>query len=325
MAIRQALIKAATIAQEFQDLDQLEPLFREALATGQGLGDYGLTLDILPDLPSMYRESIVSRKVRTGWPTLDQCLTGGLGGGEIGFICGATGQGKSTVLVNFAAVALETHVSVIYITHELSEMDVMARIAARLLNFPEIEVRQGGPRYDEAVQHMVKYNRKLRVKYMNPGTSPAAIRSYISRVSQMDGIYPGLVIDDYADELMRSDKKTYGSRYEDMGIITSELIVIAKDFKCPLWTASQLGRAGFYNENAGAENVSDSFQKVMKADCVLVLVQTREQKVQGVGSCKVEKVRRGVDQRQFPLRMEYARMLVVEDQSVRLTQASATA
>jgi replicative DNA helicase len=312
MAFRQALIKAATIAQEWGDLDQAEQLFRDALATGQGIGDYGLSLRDLPDLPAMFRDNIISRKVRTGWQTVDMSLGGGLGGGEIGFVCAGSGQGKSTILVNFAAVAIDHSVPVIYITHELSEIDVLGRLASRLFGMPEIEVRAGGSLYEQAVSRLMQYKRHLRVKYMNPGTTPAAIRSYISRVTQVDGFVPGMIVDDYADELTRSDRKSYGNRYEDMGIITSELIVLAKDFKCPLWTASQLGRAGFYNENAGAENVSDSFQKIMKADVVLVLNQSREQKAQGCGFGKLDKVRRGKDQRQFPLTFDYERMLVIE-------------
>lgn len=316
MAMRQALIKAATIAQEWGDLDQVDQLLRDALATGQGIGDYGLNLyQILPDIPAMYQSAIVSRKVRTGWPTLDHLTGGGLGGGELGFVCGGTGQGKSSILVNFAAAALDTMTPVIYLTHELSELAVASRITARITGLPEMEVRQGGPRYAETVANLIKHRRHLRIKYMNPGTTPGAIRSYISRVSQMDSIHPGLIIDDYADELTRSDRKSYGNRYEDMGIITSELIVIAKDFKCPLWTASQFNRTGFFKEDAGAEAVSDSFQKIMKADVVLVLNQTREQKAQGVGVCRIDKNRSAPDQRSFLLRMEYQRMLIVEQQS----------
>lgn len=322
-ALRGAILDSAKFLHN-GDADPIlvRSMIEKACNVGMGVGDYGLELfNSLEMLPKLAAQDVgFSHKVSTGWPTLDNAYKGGLGAGEIGIIIGGAGQGKSSLLVNLGAAAIENQTHVVYITHELSEVDVSLRFAARFTGMTIDEILNPAyyDEYVKAVTRVKKYKHYLRVKYMHPGrVTAASIRSYISRVEALDGVTTGLLCNDYADKLMpipRKDgnKDNGGSRYWDLGHIITDLIVLGKDYKFPVWTASQLNREGFFSGEARSDNTADSFQKIMDADLVVVLQQTRQEMQAGKARGWIDKARRGKSQIGINWDVDYAHMHIVE-------------
>jgi replicative DNA helicase len=317
-AMRIAVIESAKIIQNNGNLIEVRNLVDKACHVGTGISDYGIelfkNLEHLPDIA--LQSDTFTHKVPTGWPTIDKAYFGGLGAGELGIINGGSGQGKSMLLVNMIASAIERGVTGVYITHELSEIDVLLRITARLtgMTIQQILDPTYRQKFNEVISNILKYKHYLRVKYMPPRiTTPMHIRAYISRLESIDGVRVGLLIDDYADRLSPALKGIDNTdTYRALGSITDDLILIGKDFKFPVWTGSQLNRSGYFAQNPGSEMTSDSMMKIFNCDCSIVMQQTREEREAGKMRGLIDKARRGVAQVHINWQVDYEHMLVTE-------------
>ncbi len=78
---------------------------------------------------------------RTGFPTLDKALTGGLATGVYGFT-GNTGIGKSTLATTFLPTFIDQGANVLLCTYELSKRQMWARIASRQSKYSFVELEK---------------------------------------------------------------------------------------------------------------------------------------------------------------------------------------
>jgi hypothetical protein len=325
-SMKMAIRDAAVQIQKGIDPLKVRNMVDNALRVGMGLGDRGLELfSGLKTFGNLARGADVNTgKVMTGWPTVDNSYYGGPGAGELCILCGGTGQGKSTGLVALTCHAARQGYAALYVTLELSEIDVVTRMIANLtgVEIPKILEEYDSPEFQQAIDELTKYQRYLRVKFLPPKRSSAAtIRSYLSRMESQDNVKIRLLVVDYADKLSPTEK-AFGSTYIDMGNVYDELTNIAKDFRIPIWTASQLHREGQYKEESGIENISDSYMKAMNADLVLIIQQTREEKKAGIMRGWIDKARRGQDQVGLKWRVRY-KVMQVEEQVEHREAASA--
>ena len=247
------------------------------------------------------------------YSTLDSALRGGLGGGQIGVVLGVTGRGKSMLLVNMAVAAAMQGKHVIYISNELQPYEVGVRALACLTKMPISEVEANTGDYQDAVKGLsTALAGTLHLWYINPGSPVSAVRSIVSRLQFEINSPPDVIFVDYADELAPSRTAIKGeggeyNSYAAYGDVYSELIAIANDFKCPLWTASQVQRSAYADEIVNMSSVSDSVKKIQKAHVVMSLCQTPAEKETGRMKLWVEKVRNGPDQFAVELTVDLAR------------------
>lgn len=100
-----------------------------------------LTLD--EALAKMSETVDIRNRIGTGISTVDVPLNGGLAPGEIGLIVAGSGVGKSNAMLNFACEnALRGNES-LYITLELSQPTVLARIIAMLTGIRASQISRG--------------------------------------------------------------------------------------------------------------------------------------------------------------------------------------
>lgn len=229
--------------------------------------------------------------VRTNWTLIDKHLDGGLGKGELGFVVGSAGSGKSWNLIRIGAEALKQGKNVMHFTMELGEKYVGRRYDAY---FSKISFQDVSNHKDAIKKRLdaVENKGKLFIKYF-PMLTPTAqsIKLFIEKFQMANNVKIDLIIVDYADLLKTLNTRKNGNSYEDGGNIYGELRSIAGELQVPLWTASQAHRASHEEEVIGATGVADSYKKIMIGDFIMSLSRKTEDKLAGTARFHIIKSR----------------------------------
>ena len=215
---------------------------------------------------------------------------GGLGGGDLGIIFGNPGGGKSWMLTNMGAQAIVHGYNVCHYTLELSE-DYMGKRYDAILTGLDVQTIHQHRAEVEAKVATVKG--KLIIKEFAMGkASISSLESHIQKCTDL-GYKPDLIIIDYVD-LLKSKRKSIDRKDEidDIYISTKGL---ARELKIPIWTVSQVNRAGAKDDVIEGDKAAGSYNKMMIADFALSLSRKRQDKVNGTGRIHIMKNRYGTD------------------------------
>lgn len=228
--------------------------------------------------------------VPTPWDNINELLMGGLGGGDLGIIFGNPGGGKSWMLTNMGAQAIVNGFNVCHYTLELSEDYMGKRYDAILTGLDVQTIHSHRAEVDEAV---AKVKGKLIIKEFAMGkASISSIESHIQKCTDL-GYRPHLIIIDYVD-LLKSKRKSIDRKDEidDIYVSTKGL---ARELKIPIWTVSQVNRAGAKDDVIEGDKAAGSYNKMMIADFAISLSRKRKDKVDGTGRIHIMKNRYGTD------------------------------
>lgn len=266
--------------------DEIRVLVDSALKAGQ---DKNIGHDYLKDIETRYRGE-VRGPVATGWPIIDTLLAGGLGKGDLGLIFGNPGGGKSWSLISMGANAVLQGLTVVHYTLELSEAYVGKRYDAFFSKIPVDRIDLHRPDVEKAIAELPG---KLIVKEYPMGKATiSTIESHIRKCKDL-GFQPDLIIIDYVD-LLRSRKKTV-ERKEEIDDIYTATKGLAREIKTPIWTVSQVNRAGAKDDIIEGDKAAGSYDKIMIADFAMSLSRKRQDKVGGTGRFHIMKNRYGMD------------------------------
>jgi len=114
--------------------------------------------------------------------------------------------------------------------------------------------------------------------------------------------YVGLIVD-YADILRPSQSERNSNSYSEAGGIYEELRGVAGELQVPIWSASQSNRAAMEEDIIQANNIADSYRKIMTADFVMSLSRKVNDKQANTARFHVIKNRFGPDGLTFPSKM----------------------
>lgn len=130
--------------------------------------------------------------------------------------------------------------------------------------------------------------------------SISTIESHIQKTVDL-GHKPDLIIIDYVD-LLKSKRKSIDRKDEidDVYISTKAL---ARDLKIPIWTVSQVNRAGAKDDVIEGDKAAGSYNKIMIADFAMSLSRKRLDKVNGTGRGHIMKNRYGADGMTYPMKI----------------------
>lgn len=280
------------------DYNKIKSLVDSAMKAGaeRNLG-HNYHVDIKTRMSEMCRKVIP-----TGWDVIDALLDGGLGPGELGVVVAPAGVGKSWLLCSLGSKAMKAGKNVAHFTLELNENYVGLRYDCCFtgINFQDIKNNQ------EAVEEKLKSIKgKLFVKYFPLKTvSAQSLKFHIERIQTLEGIKIDEIIVDYADILCPLEKDKNSNSYSEMGGIYEELRQAAGELQIPVWTASQTNRTGAREDIVQADNVSDSYRKIMTADFVLSLSRNLADKANNTARFHVIKNRFGPDGITFYSKMD---------------------
>ena len=268
------------------DFDGIRNIVDNALKAGN---DKNLGHEYIKDIEERYRENSRTT-VHTPWERINELLQGGLGNGDFGLIFGNPGGGKSWSLVALGGYAVRLGYNVLHYTLELGEDYVGKRYDAFFTNIPVNKTDQLKPKAQEIVP---KLPGKLIIKEFPTGRATmSTIESHIKKVEGM-GVKADLVIIDYVDLL--SSRKKNRERKEEIDDIYGSTKGLARELDIPIWSVSQVNRAGAKDEIIEGDKAAGSYDKLMITDFAMSLSRKKEDKVKGTGRFHVMKNRYGMD------------------------------
>ena len=279
------------------DFDGIRTLVDGALKAGQ---DKNVGHEYNKDIEERYRENSRTT-IPTPWERINQLLQGGLGNGDFGLIFGNPGGGKSWSLVALGGYAVRLGYNVLHYTLELGEDYVGKRYDAF---FTKIAVNKTEELKPKAQEIVPKLPGKLIIKEFPTGrASVSTIESHISKVNNM-GIKADLVIIDYVDLL--SSRKKNRERKDEIDDIYSSTKGLARELDIPIWSVSQVNRAGAKDEIIEGDKAAGSYDKLMITDFSMSLSRKKEDKVKGTGRFHIMKNRYGMDGLTFSVKADTA-------------------
>ena len=268
------------------DYESIRSLINNAIKAGQ---DKNIGHEYAKDIESRYREDSRTT-IKTPWDKINQLLQGGLGNGDFGLIFGNPGGGKSWSLVALGGHAVKLGYNVLHYTLELGEQYVGRRYDAF---FSRIGVDKIQKHKDKIETLMSDIKGNLIIKEFPTGKATiTTIESHIQKVKDM-GIEPDLIIIDYVD-LLSSKRKTVDRKGEIDDIYTSTK-GLARELDIPVWSVSQVNRAGAKDNIVEGDKAAGSYDKIMITDVCISLSRQRKDKVEGTGRFHIMKNRYGMD------------------------------
>ena len=283
--LKQALLSSVDLLKA-GDYDSIKFMIENAMKAGN---DKNLGHEYSKDIETRYREN--SRKfIPTPWDSINDLLQGGLGGGDFGLIFGNPGGGKSWTLVALGAHAVRLGYNVLHYTLELGEDYVGLRYDACFTKIPVDHLSKNKDKVEEIVPQLPG---KLVIKEYSPGrASIHTIESHIRKCMTHE-IKPDLILIDYVD-LLSSKRKNVDRKYEIDDIYTSTK-GLSKELNLPIWSVSQVNRAGAKDDIIEGDKAAGSYDKIMITDFCLSLSRKAKDKVNGTGRFHVMKNRYGMD------------------------------
>ena len=127
--------------------------------------------------------------------------------------------------------------------------------------------------------------------------------SHIAKVANM-GVKPDLVLIDYVDLL--SSRKRTRERKEEIDDIYGSTKGLARELNIPIWSVSQVNRAGAKDEIIEGDKAAGSYDKLMITDFSMSLSRKKEDKVKGTGRFHIMKNRYGMDGLTFAVKADTA-------------------
>ena len=279
------------------DFDGIRYMVDGALRAGQ---DKNVGHEYIKDIEARYRED-ARVTIPTPWDKINTLLQGGLGNGDFGLIFGSPGGGKSWSLVAIGGEAVRLGFNVIHYTLELGEDYVGKRYDAFFTKIPVNKTHLLRPAAEEIIPQLPG---RLIIKEFPTGRATmSTIESHIKKVENM-GIKADLVIIDYVD-LLSSGRKNR-ERKDEIDDIYGSTKGLARELDIPIWSVSQVNRAGSNDDIIEGDKAAGSYDKLMISDFAMSLSRKKEDKVKNTGRFHIMKNRYGIDGLTFAVKADTA-------------------
>ena len=268
------------------DFEAIRGLIDNALKAG---AEKNIGHEYIKDTEARYREE-ARTTVPTPWDKFNNLMQGGLGNGDFGLIFGNPGGGKSWTLVALGGFAVKLGYNVLHYTLELGEDYVGRRYDAFFTGKPVDTLFKSKDKIEEVVKELPG---QLIIKEYAPGQATVnTIRAHIQKCNDLE-FKPDLVIIDYVDLL--SSKKRVQDRKGEIDDIYVSTKGLAKELQLPIWSVSQVNRAGAKDDVIEGDKAAGSYDKIMITDVAISLSRKKEDKVNGTGRFHFMKNRYGMD------------------------------
>lgn len=225
----------------------------QALEGAAPIADYSLA-GIMQRVVGKLEQGVAAQPLQTPWPQLNRVLKGGLVPGELAILAARPGMGKTALAGCLAVEVARAGKPVLFISREVKDETVAARMLAREARIDSRYFRQGIadapnilPRIREAQAELAGLPLSI-VERSIQAMTPREVRRL---AKSLHGV--GLIVVDYL-QLMQPDEKT-NSREREVAEMSRSFKQLALDCDCPVLLLSQLNRS---NEQAGrAPELSD--------------------------------------------------------------------
>ena len=277
--LERAIMKAADLLEK-GDFGPVEKLIKDAVQISL---QRDMGTDYFADPKARINKYFNSGgQVSTGWPQMDKLLYGGFSRGELNIFAGGSGSGKSLVMMNIALNWLQSGLSGVYISLELSEELTSLRTDAMLTSMSTREIRKDIDTTELRVKMVAKKAGQYRVKGMPAQSNVNDIRAYIKEVQIQTGIKIDFVMVDYLDLVMPvSVKVNPNDQFIKDKYVSEELRNLAKELGILMVTASQLNRSAVEEIEFDHSHIAGGISKINTADNVFGIFTSRSMRERG--------------------------------------------
>ena len=272
-----------------------------ALNVGQ-ITDLGLDYDTAAAINNRYNE-ITREVIPTGWASINELMKGGLAKGELGIIVGATGAGKSWLLMHIGAAAVKAGKKVLHVTLELDEAYTALRYDSILTGTASVNLTA-----DIVQKKMSSLSGKLKIKWFpTKRLTMSGLKAYLNKVKLSDFGTPDLLIIDYLDIMQLPNASenhlALTAHYEDArGLAGEERI--------PVWSCSQGNKESYNSDVLEADKVAGAYGKIFTADFSMSFSRRKEDKIANTGRAHIIKNRFGPDGLTLPVSIDTYRGII---------------
>ena len=217
---------------------------------------------------------------------LNDITAGGTPSKTLNIVMAGTGVGKSAFLCHHAANCLSQNLSVLYITCEMAEERIAERIDANLMDITMDDLKDLPKQmYDKKMNTISsKMTGKLIIKeYPTASANANHFRALIEELQMKKKFKPDIIFIDYLN-ICSSSRIKGGANintYQLVKSIAEELRGLAVEKDVPIWSATQVNRAGFKSSDFGLEDTSESFGLPATSDFMIALISTEELEEKG--------------------------------------------
>ena len=253
---------------------------------------------------------------------------GGLRSKSLNIIMASTGVGKSTIMCELAANHLMDGKNVLYISMEMSEIEIAERIDANLLDVDITKLNElPESKFGRQIMDMQKkHGGSLKIKEYPSGAAHSGhFRALIRELEMKDNFKPDVVFIDYINICASSRMKRTGDMYGYIKSVAEEIRGLAQEFDFPIWSATQSNRGGYNNDDPDLSNTSESFGLPATADLFLVAISNPELESAGRIRFKQLKNRHGSlsDNNSFVVGVTRSKMRLYDvDQTARVNETT---
>lgn len=208
---------------------------------------------------------------------LNKITKNGVAKKTLNMIMGGVHTGKTLTLCHLGASYLAMGKNVLYITLEMAEEEITRRIDTNLLNisFDDLDNLPFDLFLKRVEAMKLKTAGKLIVKeYPSTTASVDHFRALLTELKLKKKFIPDVIIIDYLNICASSRMKSSSASdmYSYVKSIAEEVRGFAQAMNLPIWTATQLNRAGFRSSDPEMTDVAESFGINATVDLLLVLV-----------------------------------------------------
>tara|TARA_R110002049_G_scaffold230226_1_gene402381 strand:- start:12 stop:1379 length:1368 start_codon:yes stop_codon:yes gene_type:complete len=284
-SLKTALLKSVDLLQDGM-FDDIRFTIDNALKAGQ---DKNIGHEYVKEVEARYTKED-RQVIPTPWSIINEKLMGGLGGGDFGLIFGSPGGGKSWTMVALGAHAVKLGLNVVHYTLELSEGYVGKRYDSYFINEPVNTVHL---HQDKVKKYIDTLKGTLTIKEYAPGNaSISTIEGHIQKMTDL-GYTPDMVLIDYVD-LLKSNT-TVKDEKEKLDNTYVSTKALARTLNIPVWSVSQVNRAGARDDVIEGDKAAGSYNKIMITDFCMSLSRLPQDKINGTGRFFLMKNRYGMD------------------------------
>ena len=243
------------------------------LAQGRDSKSFRHIRDVLVDVYAHLHELSTDKSAAQGTPTgfsgLDKVLVG-MGKSDFILVGARPGMGKTSFALNIATnVAQSTKKKVCIFSLEMSAEQLVNRMISSEAMVDSYALRSGELKPEEW-EHIAQASARLSGCDIliddTPGITVSGMKGKLRRVDNL-----GLVVIDYLG-LMSSDRRI-DNRVNEVGDITRNLKIMAKELNVPILCCAQLSRGpeGRNDKRPMLSDLRDSGSIEQDADCVMFL------------------------------------------------------
>ena len=264
---------------------------------------------------------------------LNEVTFGGFSKKTLSIFMASTGIGKSLMMCSLAADYIKNGNNVLYVTLEMSESKIAARIDANLLDVDIKELYSTSPallankfkKLDEKYDGDGGLGKLIVQEFPTSSINTSHIRLLLRELKQKEFFVPDVIFIDYINIMNPFREIGNSNSYNAVKAISEELRGIAVEFNAIMISATQTNRSGLNGVEVGLESVSESTGLSFVCDFFFALYQNETQRKENFIVFKVLKSRdTGYVHKKFNLGVDYSHMRIYELSADKLAEIENT-